>query len=359
MNPFEVKTLTRPGLLRRMIGSKLRENAFVEIENLLASKSLENLAAAEIINILSDYGIPRDEAMPTLAKLYEKAIWHSLRDATLSDVERKDLTELRYVLDLEETVAAEVQSTVLRWTFREQLKKALDDEELSEVEKQKLEDVAENFSFSKTVKTDIYKEEVLAVMQEAFKRAVMDRRLTPAEELRLAKMGENLGIEITHDHATLITIKRLKLLARIDVGELPTIEPSLRLQRGEVCHAEFPCRLHEYRVITRGVAYHGPTGRIRIMKGLSWRYGYISATPVRSEELRQLDSGTLYITNKRLLFNGSRRSVNTQLKKIIHFTAYQDGIQIEKDSGRDQFFLGSGDLELVSEILESALRHAS
>ena len=48
MNPFGVKTLARPGLLRRMVGGKLRENAFIEIENLLASKTFQNLSAVDI-----------------------------------------------------------------------------------------------------------------------------------------------------------------------------------------------------------------------------------------------------------------------------------------------------------------------
>lgn len=95
------------------------------------------------------------------------------------------------------------------------------------------------------------------------------------------------------------------------------------------------------------------------MKGLSWRYGSVSLNRVTSEEFRQVDSGVLYITNKRLIFNGALKNVNIPFKKIIHFTVYQDGIRIEKETGRDQNFSGSGDLELVSEVLESALRHAS
>lgn len=95
------------------------------------------------------------------------------------------------------------------------------------------------------------------------------------------------------------------------------------------------------------------------MKGLSWRYGSVSVQRVTSEELRQIDSGTLFITNKRLLFNGAAKNVNTPFKKIIHFTLYKDGLQIEKDTGRDQFFLGQGDLEIISGVLEAALRKAA
>src|SRR5712692_8153618 len=76
-------------------------------------------------------------------------------------------------------------------------------------------------------------------------------------------------------------------------------------------------------------------GRIRIMKGLSWRYGYVNVNRVTTEQLRELDSGTLLVTNKRLLFNGSRKNVSVPLKRVIHFTLFKDAIQIEKDCGKD------------------------
>src|SRR4051794_24698923 len=112
-------------------------------------------------------------------------------------------------------------------------------------------------------------------------------------------MSKNLGITITHGAETQRLIERFKLLARIDAGDLPVIQPSVLLQRGETAHAEFACRLHEKRTVTKRINYSGPVGRIRIMKGLSWRYGSVSVSRVTTEELRQLDSGTLYITNKR------------------------------------------------------------
>ena len=128
------------------------------------------------------------------------------------------------------------------------------------------------------------------------------------------------------------------------------------LQSGATCHAQFPSNLHELRTVTKAVSYHGPSGRIRIMKGLSWRYGYVNVQRVTSEQLKELDSGTLLITNKRLLFNGAKRNVSLPLKRVIHFTLFSDTIQIEKDSGKDQYFKGTRDLELIGAVLEVCLR---
>lgn len=356
MNGFTTAPLKTQSLLQRLARRRPPENAFVEIQNLLATTAFADLAASQIINILSEYEVPREEAMPTLTGLYEQALRYDVRDGSLSPEERAGLKQLRYVLDLDDAAANQAEESVLRSTYRDALQKALIDEHLSDDEKKKLDEMTDNFDLPVEVVRELYKAEVLAVMQKAFNQATADRRLTADEESRLVQMGENLGIRIEHDEKTQRVIERFKLLARVDAGELPVIQSNVILQRGEACHAQFACNLHEKRTITKRINYQGPSGRIRIMKGLSWRYGSVSVSRVTSEELRRIDSGVLYITNKRLLFNGAAKNLNTPLKKIIHFTTFGDGLQIEKESGRDQYFLGAGDLELIGGVLESVLR---
>jgi hypothetical protein len=168
-------------------------------------------------------------------------------------------------------------------------------------------------------------------------------------------IAANLDITMNYDADLQQKISRFRLLAQIENGQLPLISTQLVLQRGETCHAQFPCALLEHRSVTKAVRYSGPAGSIRIMKGLRWRYGYVNVQPVTSEQLRELDSGTLYITNKRLLFNGRTKNSGLPLKRVVHFTTYQDGLRIEKDSGRDQIFKGPGDIELLGAILEAVL----
>jgi hypothetical protein len=248
---------------------------------------------------------------------------------------------------------------VLREIFRGRLKTALRDGVLTDEEKASLDAVARSFELTDAVRQAIYKDEVAAVIQQAFNEAIADQRLTDAEEHRLAAMSKNLGVTVAHDEKTDALIKRFRLLAQIEAGQLPIVNSGLVLQRGETVHAEFPCRLHEKRTVTKAIRYSGPSGSIRIAKGLSWRYGSVSVNRVTSEELRVIDNGTLYATNKRLLFNGAGKNLNVPYKKIIQFTLYKDGLKIEKESGRGQYFLGSGDLELLGAILETAMRQSA
>ena len=41
-----------------------------------------------------------------------------------------------------------------------------------------------------------------------------------------------------------------------------------------------------------------------------WRYGYVNVSRVTTEELRHIDTAALYLTSKRLLFNGQEKNVS-------------------------------------------------
>jgi hypothetical protein len=346
----------KAGLLGKLFGRKPKENCFIEIQNLLAAHSVSDLAAADVENVLSEYQIPRSEASPRLMDLYRTALLHLAEDGALSEIERNAMKQLRFVLGLDDLESQQAETEALRERYREHLQKALRDSHLSEVEKAALAATAKSFGFSEELQQEVYKEEVLRVVQQAFDAAVSDKRLTQDEDKRLTDLAANLGVNLRHDPDTQRLVDRFRLLARIDDGDIPEIRVPVLLQRGEKCYAQFASRLHEKRSMTKRIHYSGPSGSIRIVKGLRWRYGSVTVHRVTSEELRHIDSGTLYITNKRLLFNGASKNLNVPFKKIIHFTLYRDGLQIEKEAGRDQYFLGEGDLELIGIILESALR---
>ena len=94
--------------------------------------------------------------------------------------------------------------------------------------------------------------------------------------------------------------------------------------------------LHEPRSVTRG-AYGGPS--IHVAKGLTIRTGAFQAQS--HEELKEIDSGTLVLTSKRLCFSGRLRSLEVDLRKLISVDAYSDAVAIRR-SGKEktEFFFG-------------------
>ncbi|MGB9979238.1 zinc-ribbon domain-containing protein [Methanobacterium sp.] len=89
---------------------------------------------------------------------------------------------------------------------------------------------------------------------------------------------------------------------------------------------------------TRG-AYGGPT--FRIAKGISFKVGSFSSHSESHEELRTIDQGILTLTNKRLVFTGTKRTNNIDLRKIISIEPYNDGIASQRENKqKTEYFIG-------------------
>jgi len=108
--------------------------------------------------------------------------------------------------------------------------------------------------------------------------------------------------------------------------------------------------LWEPRSVTRTFGgYGGPS--FRIAKGVSWRMGAFGAQSESHEELRTIDKGTLTVTNKRLVFTGTKRTTDISIARIITVDPYTDGIAV-KTSGRAkvQYFVGLYPKDFVAHI---------
>ncbi len=87
-------------------------------------------------------------------------------------------------------------------------------------------------------------------------------------------------------------------------------------------------------------AYGGPT--IRVAKGVSFRMGGAAARSESHEEIKVIDQGSLILTNKRMVFIGSKRTTNIDLKKIMAITSYRDGIESQRDNKQKaEYFTGT------------------
>jgi hypothetical protein len=112
------------------------------------------------------------------------------------------------------------------------------------------------------------------------------------------------------------------------------VESPLILKRGEQAYFTSAATLarHKRRVTVRGASqgFSFPIGHT----GIRYRVGTFRGEPVSRDYLAPIDSGTLVLTNQRLAFIGTQKSVAYQLPKILHVEAYTDGLGVFKE-GRE------------------------
>jgi GRAM domain. len=166
-----------------------------------------------------------------------------------------------------------------------------------------------------------------------------DGYLEPQEEAELNALKEELGLGNEEIAPTCGQLVRLKRLTAIKNGQLPVLDADILLKKGELCHFEVSCDLVEERSRTRYVgASQGVS--FRIAKGLYYRVGGFKGERVVDTYKQVTDSGTLYITNKRVVFTGTKKNVTYPLNKIVNFVKYRDAVQFQKENeARPKYFV--------------------
>ena len=109
------------------------------------------------------------------------------------------------------------------------------------------------------------------------------------------------------------------------------------------------------RTVTQRINYSGTTASIKIMKGVRYRVGTIKPQRITSEQWKQIDYGSMYLTNKRIILIGQSKNSNIKLQKILSFTPYSDGVEISKDAGRNPLIRFSTNTDIFSLILSRLL----
>ncbi|MGO8685246.1 MAG: hypothetical protein ACLQUT_11815 [Thermoleophilia bacterium] len=159
----------------------------------------------------------------------------------------------------------------------------------------------------------------------------------PAQEWQhIAAGGASDEEQAKLDLATELALLRAGRVTFATPGQAP-----LLLQAGERLVFVFDAiTLREPHSVSTGY-YGGPS--LHVAKGLTIRTGAFRAQS--HEELKDIDSGTLSLTNKRLVFAGALRSVEVALAKLTSIEAYSDAIAIRR-AGREktQLFFGLGEV---------------
>jgi hypothetical protein len=213
----------------------------------------------------------------------------------------------------------------------------------------------DNLQLSRDIATKIYKESAETLIKNFMNNAISDQRLSPDEEKELSAIAKNLHIELSFDSATKKLLDKYKLFWQIENGIIPIIHTEISLQKNEICHFFTNVDWLEQRTVTKRINYGGSTIRIKLTKGVYARSGTIQTQRVTEDVWKTIDSGKLFLTNKRIIFMGSKGNKTIALKKILDFNVFSNGIDIQKDTGKSPFFEFSDNTDIFGVILEKLI----
>jgi len=354
---FPIRAMKNPNFFQQLFKITPKINAIIEINNLLGTKYLRDIKANEILEICTRYKTNlRGNLLTNAKELYSKYLEKCLKDFLLTDDESNNLSHLGNLLLLKEKEMAELHNKLAGEIYKRIYDETLSGSKLGKYNEEYLEKLKKDIKLSEEIADKISYDCRQNYLLAQFARIRENDKISPDDWNEFNEIAKNVNITLESDSASDARIERMKLNWLIEHGELPVKQVSINLPTNEYCYYSTDIEWLETRKVTNRVNYHGPTLRVKIAKGLYYRAGSIAPQRITSDELQVIDQGTVYITNKRVVFTGELNNKSILISKILSITPYTDGVGIEKDSGKSPILKVSKDADLLAMILTRVIK---
>lgn len=195
-----------------------------------------------------------------------------------------------------------------------------------------------------------------AIYRGALRQVLADDHLGEDEDLALHELQAQLGLtdeELARDH---LQLSRLRLMAQVEAGTLPDIEPPIPLVPHEHCHWVVQASFAE-RIGSRGRPYDHLRGiRLPLAGSEPFHVDGARVALRPNESVLPIDIGILVVTSRRLVFQGAKRTVSIPHARVETLILYEDGFLVQEIGGGSRGFLLVDDADLTVAVLRQAAR---
>ena len=194
--------------------------------------------------------------------------------------------------------------------------------------------VMKTLPISRQQEQDAYYE----MLGQAGKNFLKNGCMTPTEQQKVDEYVSTLGLSLINIPASLqgTHIEELgqsSILSDIQAGRHPRyiVNAPIILTKGEDALWCFN-NVTMYQEKVKREMVGGYSGfSFRVMKGVTYRTGGFKGHPVETSYMENMGLGSLYVTNKNIIFMGQTRSIKVPYNKIIGINPYSDGMEVQRD----------------------------
>lgn len=336
--PFTLKTpKPRRGILSRLTGNK--EGAVDEINNVFARASaIAKVTPHQIRTACEKHGVKLEKiSADARSALYEKYVAFAFEDKVVTDDELAALERTQDLLQLTKAAVQRAYWDPILELFGHDVDEAISNGSLAAGDRERLSQLERDLRIPAEQAKRIYDARAGKKVEIYVAEIIEDAKISPEEETKLKAMCQSLDVDINWSGDSLETFERFKTNWKLEHGELEPVPIDINLQKKESCYATREVSWYEIRKVTKRINYSGPTARLRIMKGVYWRVGSVGVQRVSEDVMSHIDSGTVYLTNKRVVFMGSKGNKTIRLPRILDYDVHTNGVSIEKDAGKSPF----------------------
>lgn len=354
-NIYSKKGLQKPSFFQKVLGTKIKENAIIELNNLLAEKDLTEITIDEVHGIAEKYGVNfQQDYNNEVTDLYKSYLNSCLEDKFISEEELADLKQLKLILNINDKKVNEIHNELAGKIYKVAVDVAIEDGELDEDERIFIEKLQNDLKLPQETADQIYEKSGQELIQSYMNNAIADAQITPEEEEQLTAIAKNLNVELKDD-ASKSDLEKYKLYWQIENDDMPELHVDLNIPKSEKCY-----------FFTEDSSWHEKSGNeeqttgtranlsLKIAKGLYWRDPSDNDIDLVEEKWEKQQEGKLYLTNKRILFKSDKDKV-ILLSRITDFSVYQNGILINKEGGGGIFLAFDKSSDIFAMLLGKAI----
>jgi hypothetical protein len=336
-NPFTTRPIEERGLLGKLFVREDPDNGYIALENLLATSDWNALDTTRITAALREHGVTEVDREKMKA-IYGRALKAFAEDENLTDEEAGGLLRLRDLLGLRDFDVSDVEGTIVEAQYDRVLRDLAADEQLTPDENARLERLRRGLRIRERHAIDALKDAGSALLDDRWNIALRDRRLSDVEMKAIEAMAANFGLRPSFALGGDKHVDRCRWMWLMEHGTFPAVECPIALHPGETCHHATAAALLERQTETTGYQLSTPGGSVTLMPGMSYRATTINVRPLTREVTQQTDTGTLYFTSERILFDGTRANRTYPWPTLLGVTPYTDGLQLERSDGPNAIF---------------------
>ena len=358
MKPFTFQELDKPSLFKSIFGLRSKKNLPKELNNALSEKDdFSNSLIVKANSLWDKYKMdaPSNEIQADIEAIYQKLLRHYLTEGEITLEKHHDLDKLKEMLRLD---SSEVERIYKR-TSEARLSEIIEERLLKgrfENEDQKILDLFQDqHNIPEERKAAIFKDLAKSNIIEYLEKALDNERYSPSDQQEIEARIESfdLDFEILNDYKGKCEL--YNLYWQLENGKLDGIQVDIKLTKNEECYFHTDIDWYELRKVKKRLDYIGASGRVKIAKGIYIRSGSFKGGVKSEDQLQKIDSGHLYLTNKRLIFTGNKGNKNIRLNKILNFKVYSDGVEIVKDTGKSPVLIFDSNINSFSILLNRAI----
>ena len=314
MKPYEIQELEQCGFFSKMFGSKPAENAWKELNNLLANAENMDAVTAEAVQAaIKKWGVKfNDENLQKRSGLYRK-----FADVVYTEALSKDeplfaqLAHLADVLELPPHLAKLADKGAKTAAFFIRCRNLLTGEEKLDIHA-----ISELFGYDYEDGLSIRKQVFQAHFNTLFEDIVKAARYSPEQEAGFRDDCAKLDIPYEFKNNIVNALQKYRNLWDAENKKLEPMELDLPLEKGEYAYATVNCGWCQNKEIEREDNYFELTRKFSIDETVSFKGEKLEHPKIKEEATILEELGHFVLTNTRIIYLSKKNAIAINVDDI-------------------------------------------